>query len=77
MVGRTVTVVPSTLTSKKWKTWPSEVGREAAPQALPWVLEEYDHPIAYASIDEQWLTGSRSAPPPPVTYDTGMPPPDR
>jgi hypothetical protein len=57
-VGVTVTVVPSTPTNRKWKTWPVDVGRDAAPHALPCVLEEYDHPIAYASIGEQPLTGS-------------------
>jgi hypothetical protein len=34
-VGATVTCVPFTLTSKKWKTRVIEVGTGALPQAVP------------------------------------------
>ena len=35
LVGVTVTLVPSTLTSRKWWTWSVLVGAWAAPQAPP------------------------------------------
>src|SRR3954465_5551606 len=54
-----------------------DVGRWAEPPALPWVLADSDHPIAYASTREQLLTGSGFAPPPPVTYEIGMWRPER
>jgi hypothetical protein len=46
-VGRTVTVEPSKVTNRKWNTRSIEPGLGAEPHALPWVLDEYDHPIAY------------------------------
>ena len=42
--GVTVTEVPLTLTSRKWKTWPAEIGLGAL-QDEPLLLE-YDQPIA-------------------------------
>ena len=66
-MGVTVTCDPLTVTSRKWNTRSIVVGRVAAPHALPCVLEEYDHPIAYWSIELQRLTGSSLPPPPPVT----------
>ena len=62
-----MTCVPLTVTNRKWNTRSIVEGRGAEPQALPWVLEEYDQPIAYWSIELQWLTGASLPPPPPVT----------
>ena len=44
-VGATVTVVPDTVTSRKWNTWSAEVGGVALPQLLP-VLCVGDQPMA-------------------------------
>ncbi|MEU8569026.1 hypothetical protein AB0C51_11805 [Streptomyces pathocidini] len=72
-MGVTVTDPAPTETFRKWWTCASSVGTRAPPQAVPrfW---PYDHPIAYASDAGQPAvpTVVSWAPPPPVTYDTGV-----
>ena len=65
-VGSTVTVVPETVTLRKWKTCVADVGVAAAPQLVPVSLVG-DQPSPNASNAWHGPIGASVAPPPPVT----------
>jgi hypothetical protein len=66
LVGLTVTLLPFTVTSRKWYTWVAEVGMGARPHLLP-VRVDGSQPIPYASVGAQ--------PPPPILIKAPPPPP--
>ena len=63
-----MTVLPFTVTSRKWKTCVTEVGVEALPHLLPVPVDGLQ-PIPYASVGAQPAPPifASAAPPPPVT----------